>query len=71
MGLLNFLEKGVNKFFDGLKKGAADSVTKKAEMQDLPPHAIEAMKSLEDNYHEFMDMLENGIEVGDEGQKEK
>lgn len=46
-------------------------MVKKAEKQDLPPEAIEAMKSMEEDYHEFMDMLENDIEVGDEGQKEK
>ncbi len=46
MGLLGALEKGVNKFFDGLKQGAVDSFVKKAKKQKLPPHAIKAMEDI-------------------------
>ncbi len=58
MGLFTFLEKGVNKFFNGLKKGTADQVIKKAEKAKLPPHAIEAMKSIEDSYDEMVDLFD-------------
>lgn len=57
-GVLRGAEKFVNAFFDGLKKGAADQVIKKAEKANLPPHAIEAMKSIEDSYDEMIDLFD-------------
>jgi len=57
MGLFTFLEKGVNKFFDGLKKGAADSVVKKAEKAKLPPEAKKAMEDMEKDHDDFLDLL--------------
>ena len=57
MGLLNFLEKGVNRFFDGLKKGAADSVVKKANKQELPPEAKKAMEDMKKQKDEIEDIF--------------
>ena len=57
MGLLNFLEKGVNRFFDGLKKGAADSVVKKANKQELPPEAKKAMEDMKIQKDEIEDIF--------------
>jgi len=57
-GVLRGAEKFVNAFFDGLKKGTADQVIKKAEKANLPPHAIEAMKSIEDSYDEMIDLFD-------------
>lgn len=57
--ILYALERGVNKFFEGLKKNAADSVLKMAEKQELSPEAKKSMKRLDDMYDEFKDLLNN------------
>ncbi len=57
MGLFDALEKGVNKFFDGLKQGAADRALKMAKKQKLSPEAKKAMKEMEKDYDDFLDML--------------
>lgn len=57
MHLLRGLEKGVNKFFDGLKKGAADSVVKKAEKQKLSPETKKAMEDMKKQKDEIEDIF--------------
>lgn len=57
MGLFKFLEKGANKFFDGLKKNAADSVTKKAGKAKLPPEAKKAMEDMKKQADEIEDIF--------------
>ena len=57
MGLFTFLEKGVNKFFNGIKKGTADQVIKKAEKAKLPPEAKKAMEDMEKDHDDFLDLL--------------
>ena len=57
--ILNALERGVNKFFEGLKKNAADSVVKMAEKQELSPEAKKAMKEMDEMYDDFRDLLNN------------
>lgn len=55
--ILCALERGVNKFFEGLKKSAADSVVKRAEKQKLSPEAKKPMKEIDDMYDDFKDLL--------------
>lgn len=57
-GVLRGAERFVNAFFDGLKKGAADQVIKKAEKAKLPPDAIKTMKEIDDLYDDFLDLLD-------------
>ncbi len=53
------VERFINSFFDGLKKGAADRVVKKTEKQKLPPDAIRNMKEIEELYDEMDDMFDH------------
>ncbi len=56
-GVLRGAERFVNAFFDGLKKGAADQVIKKAEKAKLPPRAIKAMEDLKRHADEVEDIF--------------
>ncbi len=51
--------KFINAFFDGLKRGAADQVIKKAQKAKLPPEAIKAMQDIDDLYDEMEDILKD------------
>ena len=56
-GVLKGTEKFVNAFFDGLKRGAADQIIKKAENAKLPPEAIKAMKDMKKQADEIEDIF--------------
>ena len=58
-GVLKGTEKFVNAFFDGLKRGAADQIIKKAEKAKLPPDAIKTMKQIDDLYDNLEDLLDD------------
>lgn len=58
-GIFDAADRFVVKFFDGLKKGAADQIIKKAEKAKLPPEAIANMKRLEKSYEDFLKSIKD------------
>lgn len=58
-GVFDAADKFVANFFDGLTKGAANVIIKKAENAKLPPEAIAHMKQMEKDAERFKKMLKD------------
>jgi hypothetical protein len=52
-GIFDAADRFVTKFFDGLSKGAANNIIRKAEQAKLPPEAIKLMKDIQDRRDEL------------------
>lgn len=56
-GILDATDKFITAFFDGLKKGAADSIIKQAEKAKLPKEHIKSMEALKKMSDKFKNDL--------------
>lgn len=56
-GIFDAADKFVANFFQGLAKGAADQIIKKAEKAKLPPEHIEFMRKMEADSQRFRKSL--------------
>jgi hypothetical protein len=58
-GIFDAADKFVARFFDGLSKGAANQIIKKAEQAKLPPEHIEFMKKMEKDADKFRKLIKD------------
>ena len=56
-GIFDATDKFITAFFDGLKKGAADSIIKQAEKAKLPYDVIKQMERMKKESEEFRKQL--------------
>lgn len=56
-GILDATDKFITAFFDGLKKGAADSIIKQAEKAKLPKDVVDQMKRMDDETDKLLKRL--------------